>query len=208
MAVAGTSATSATGWWLASDGKWYPPERRPAKPVVKSFSGGDFVTVTSLDRPPVDDIDFTPPPRRILTSKSLVLAGVGGRAFAFVVDTLIGAMFAAGSAMLALYVATGTEARLGIGIGLFALFVLWYHVWKIATTGQTWAMHFCHINVAESETGQHPIGLVQASVRALTACLLGITVVGGILDYLWPLWDPQNRTLHDRAAGTTVVQKR
>ena len=26
-----------------------------------------------------------------------------------------------------------------------------------------------------------------------------------ILNILWPLWDPQKQTLHDKAAGTIVV---
>jgi uncharacterized RDD family membrane protein YckC len=31
-------------------------------------------------------------------------------------------------------------------------------------------------------------------------------VVPIILDYLWPLWDRENQTLHDKIAGTVVLK--
>jgi uncharacterized RDD family membrane protein YckC len=30
--------------------------------------------------------------------------------------------------------------------------------------------------------------------------------VGGLLDLLWPLWDEQRQTLHDKAVGSFVVK--
>jgi uncharacterized RDD family membrane protein YckC len=32
--------------------------------------------------------------------------------------------------------------------------------------------------------------------------------VGGVLDLTWPLWDRRRQTLHDKAAGTVVVNRR
>ena len=42
--------------------------------------------------------------------------------------------------------------------------------------------------------------------RTLVEVVLALTVIGGILDILWPLWDQQNQTLHDKAAGTVVLR--
>jgi uncharacterized RDD family membrane protein YckC len=49
-------------------------------------------------------------------------------------------------------------------------------------------------------------GYDRAVPRALVQIVLDITVIGGILDVLWPLWDRQNQTLHDKAAGTVVLR--
>ena len=36
--------------------------------------------------------------------------------------------------------------------------------------------------------------------------LFGIFTLPLILDYLWPLWDDRNQTLHDKAVSTVVVR--
>jgi uncharacterized RDD family membrane protein YckC len=55
-----------------------------------------------------------------------------------------------------------------------------------------------------ASNGQPP-GHGQSAIRWVVEFVLGITVIGGILDILWPLWDTRNQTLHDKAAGTVVV---
>jgi uncharacterized RDD family membrane protein YckC len=51
-----------------------------------------------------------------------------------------------------------------------------------------------------------PVSYNRAVPRALVEGVLWITFIGGILDSLWPLWDRQNQTLHDKAAGTVVLR--
>ncbi len=36
--------------------------------------------------------------------------------------------------------------------------------------------------------------------------LRGLGAVALLLDVLWPLWDPKKQTLHDKAAGTLVIE--
>lgn len=50
-----------------------------------------------------------------------------------------------------------------------------------------------------------PIGYGRSFLRWLVTLVLGITIIGGILDILWPLWDKQNQTLHDKAAHSLVI---
>lgn len=38
--------------------------------------------------------------------------------------------------------------------------------------------------------------------------VLGFLGLFTIINVLWPLWDPQNQALHDKAAGTNVVKRR
>jgi uncharacterized RDD family membrane protein YckC len=46
-----------------------------------------------------------------------------------------------------------------------------------------------------------------ALIRLLaTVALAFIPIVGGLLDLLWPLWDEQRQTLHDKAVGSFVVK--
>jgi Domain of unknown function (DUF4429) len=60
MAVTGMSDTSqGEGWWLASDGKWYPPELRsePARQATVDASESDS---EAGDSPRLADIEATP----------------------------------------------------------------------------------------------------------------------------------------------------
>jgi uncharacterized RDD family membrane protein YckC len=43
-------------------------------------------------------------------------------------------------------------------------------------------------------------------IRLLCQVGLGCIYIGGLLDLLWPLWDPQRQTLHDKAVGTFVIK--
>lgn len=46
-----------------------------------------------------------------------------------------------------------------------------------------------------------------ALIRLLaTVGLAFVPIVGGLLDLLWPLWDEQRQTLHDKAVGTFVIK--
>ncbi len=51
-----------------------------------------------------------------------------------------------------------------------------------------------------------PASYDRAVPRTLVEIVLAFTIIGGILDILWPLWDRQNQTLHDKAAGTVVLR--
>jgi len=74
--------------------------------------------------------------------------------------------------------------------------------------GQTIGMRVMSIGVAEAVNRTSPIGYGRAAARAAVAVLIGIILfIGPLLDLLWPLWDPMNQTLHDKAAGTIVVRK-
>jgi uncharacterized RDD family membrane protein YckC len=52
------------------------------------------------------------------------------------------------------------------------------------------------------------VGYGKAFGRALLEEVLRITVIIGLLDGLFPLWDPKRQTLHDKAAGTVVLRVR
>lgn len=77
--------------------------------------------------------------------------------------------------------------------------------------GQTLGKQWVGIRVVRVD-GQ-PFGWGAALLRELAIKQLLFGVVGGfflsiptLLDWLWPLWDDENRALHDMVASTRVVR--
>jgi uncharacterized RDD family membrane protein YckC len=69
--------------------------------------------------------------------------------------------------------------------------------------GQTLGKKIVKIRVVAA--GGQPLG-TKTWIRSGVQTVLWITCLGGLLDHLWPLWDQQKQSLHDKAAGTWVVR--
>jgi uncharacterized RDD family membrane protein YckC len=77
--------------------------------------------------------------------------------------------------------------------------------------GQTWGKQLLGITVTR-DSGE-PFGFWSAALREIglkgvavgVACIV-VPVIPFFLDYLWPLWDGENRAIHDMAAETHVVR--
>jgi uncharacterized RDD family membrane protein YckC len=50
------------------------------------------------------------------------------------------------------------------------------------------------------------VGLARATGREVLKAIFGVTFVLYVTDVLWPLWQRENRALHDLIAGTRVVE--
>jgi uncharacterized RDD family membrane protein YckC len=77
--------------------------------------------------------------------------------------------------------------------------------------GQTWGKQILGIRVVRDSA--EPIGFGFAALREIVIKALAVGIASSIvpflpwlLDNLWPLWDDQNRALHDMAVSTHVVQ--
>jgi uncharacterized RDD family membrane protein YckC len=75
-------------------------------------------------------------------------------------------------------------------------------VWQGHTVGMK-ALKVRAVNL----DGQTSVEWGTSAIRAAIHSVLWITVIGGILDLLWPLWDEKNQTLHDKVAKTIVVDE-
>jgi uncharacterized RDD family membrane protein YckC len=80
-----------------------------------------------------------------------------------------------------------------------------------ARNGQTWGKQLLGVRVVRM-SGE-PSTFASAAVREVGAKLLLFGVVGALLawiptlvDLLWPLWDEENRALHDMLVDTRVVR--
>ncbi len=90
---------------------------------------------------------------------------------------------------------------------LGAIVSLVYTAALLVTKGQTVGMMAVGTRCAKEASGAN-LTVGPAVGRWALAEVLDLTVIGGLLDILWPLWDAKNQTLHDKAVGSLVVRTR
>jgi uncharacterized RDD family membrane protein YckC len=90
------------------------------------------------------------------------------------------------------------------GNGIIALVGLAYAVLMLVHHhGQTVGKAATSIRVLAEDN--EPVGAGRAFGRELLKVVFAFTVIVYLIDVLWPLWQSENRALHDLAAGTRVV---
>jgi uncharacterized RDD family membrane protein YckC len=91
-----------------------------------------------------------------------------------------------------------------INIGIEGL----YLIVMIGSYGQTIGNRAVGTRVVAAD-GRPQVGYRTAALRWIVQPLLLLLLfIPGLLDFLWPLWDRQRQTLHDKAAGTLVIRVR
>jgi uncharacterized RDD family membrane protein YckC len=97
------------------------------------------------------------------------------------------------------FVTTMVPALVGVG-----------YAWAMLTYAgsQTLGMKAVKVRCVEATSGS-PVSSGRSLGRAAAAFVFvslgGIILIPLLLDLLWPLWDKRNQTLHDKVAGTFVV---
>lgn len=71
--------------------------------------------------------------------------------------------------------------------------------------GQTVGKRALGIRVRHADDDR-AIGYGPAAGRYLITLLFGFFYLPALLDYLWPLWDSRNQSLHDKVANSIVVR--
>lgn len=124
------------------------------------------------------------------------LAGWWQRVGATLVDDILAAI------VIGILTAGAKGAGFIIGVILWAVYV----TMMLSRGGQTLGNKAVGTHVVDAQTGG-PIGAGKALGRWAASELLGSFVpFFRLLDVLWPLWDRQNQTLHDKIAGTVVLR--
>lgn len=74
-------------------------------------------------------------------------------------------------------------------------------------SGQTIGKKALNIQTRDEASGG-PIGYGKAFVRWIVGAALSLFTcgIGGLIDLLFPLWDPKRQTLHDKVANSLVVE--
>ncbi len=84
------------------------------------------------------------------------------------------------------------------------LISLAYFTWFHGSTGQTPGDAALGIRVVDVRDGTgEPIGYSRAAIRWAVSIVSYFVV---LLGYLWMLWDPEQQTWHDKAAGCVPVK--
>jgi len=193
------------------------PETMGAPPQAPSYGGpvppGGWDQPAAPGQPPLPDQG--------------ALAGWWSRAGAAVIDGLI---LGVPATILFIVIVggavgiSGGDDDVAVGAAILA-FLLWFLLVALvalayapvlmmrqgAHNGQSWGKQVLGIRVTR-DNGQ-PFDFWTAALReivfktlALGIASFFIPVIPYLVDYLWPLWDDQNRALHDMAASTHVVR--
>jgi uncharacterized RDD family membrane protein YckC len=92
------------------------------------------------------------------------------------------------------------------GTLLWVAIVLIYVTVMIGTRGQTIGMMATKIKAVRAGDGSS-VGYLRALGRGVIEfALLAVLFIPWVIDMLWPIWDHQNRTLHDLITGTVVIK--
>ncbi|MGC8480120.1 MAG: RDD family protein [Acidimicrobiales bacterium] len=135
----------------------------------------------------------------------LVYASWGSRAIGLILDTLFVAIVG--------LVVSDIAGHISLTLGSLVRFVLsvagiWYAVgYAGGSFGQTPGMMIAGVKLTRVD-GVTRVGYLRAFLRYLIPGILGTLTLGllAVLDYLWPLWDRRNQTLHDKAANTVAIR--
>ncbi len=132
-------------------------------------------------------------------------------AILWVVQLIVGGIIG-GAASTGIDADTGTvsagavTAIIAGNLILLIVGVLYYVLLNGSEKGQTVGKMVMKIAVRSDETGGRA-GYGKAFLRYIVGAVLFILCfIPGVVDVLFPLWDPKKQTLHDKAAKTVVVE--
>lgn len=126
------------------------------------------------------------------------IAPWGARAIGLIVNALVGVLFYLPGIVLGL-VADILGLLLYLA-GAVAYIVLYCK--QVGTTGQFYGHKVAGVKIVDQRTGM-PIGAGRAFVRQLATILNSLPCYVG---WLWPLWDKQKQTFHDKVTSTYSIK--
>jgi uncharacterized RDD family membrane protein YckC len=98
---------------------------------------------------------------------------------------------------------TTNAAIAGFYLGFFPAFFGYLYIGT--SMGGAWGKRICGLRIVKRDSGARP-GFGSAAIRILVTVGMGfIPFFGSLIDHLSMLWDDNNQTFHDKAAGTVVI---
>jgi uncharacterized RDD family membrane protein YckC len=169
---------------------------------------------------PVPPGAYAPPPPGPPVFAAEDFAPYGRRAFAAIIDGVIMLSLALGilAAVGAGFFSGGDVGFWDVVVGLLllavllaALTVLYAPLVMVPTNGQTFGKAVTGCRVARADGRKMTFGYAVLRESLVKGLLFGLAAVltGGLsilADYLWPLFDSQNRALHDFVVDSRVVR--
>lgn len=139
-------------------------------------------------------------------------ATFGSRVIAFLIDSAIGIGIYVAGLIVAAVLGAVSDVLGGLVLVVTVLasfgFVVWNYVILQGSTGQTLGKRQQGIELVADNDGR-PVGAGMALIRWILAAAISFVTCGiaGILDYLWPLWDDDNKRLTDKILKLNVVKR-
>ena len=132
-------------------------------------------------------------------------ASWGSRIGAYLLDTLI--IVIPLVVLIIVAVAVDVWALVAIGyLGTLVVPFVYFTYFHGGASGQTPGKRALGIRVVSDDTGES-IGYGRAFGRyAITVLFAWVLFLPLVLDYLWPLWDTKNQSLHDKVVSSVVVR--
>jgi len=162
-----------------------PASLSPTSPMGPVARAGDYATWSTRAIGYLVDTLLVAPVMLILyfalSGMIAAIAGLGGR------DT--------SGALCCFFIVLFPLATLAVG--------LWNRVYLIASRGYSIGQGVVKVKVVDANGGLLTQGT--ALIRLLVQAAMGFVPFLPLLDLLWPLWDQQRQTLHDKAVGCYVI---
>jgi uncharacterized RDD family membrane protein YckC len=132
-------------------------------------------------------------------------ASWGSRIGAYLLDTLI--IVVPLVVLIVVAVVVDLWALVAIGyLGTLVVPFVYFTYFHGGARGQTPGKRAVGIRVVSDDTGES-IGYGRAFGRyAITVLFAWVLFLPIVLDYLWPLWDSKNQSLHDKVVSSVVVR--
>ncbi|TDU88981.1 putative RDD family membrane protein YckC [Kribbella voronezhensis] len=138
------------------------------------------------------------------------LAGWGSRVGASILDSLIALVPIPIGVVTAVAISGSMEqmtdsGRTAMAVGYLAYFVLviWNRIIRQGRTGQSLGKKMLGLKLVAKSTGR-PLGVGRCLGREVCGIVLANLC---FLDLLWPLWDQQHQTWHDKIVASIVVKQ-
>ena len=148
-----------------------------------------------------DDIEYASWWRR---SVALLIDGVIVTIVTLVIFFVVGIVVGLGGAARAGRPAAVESLSALFFIGYFVIPALYFVAGN--GLGATVGKSMLGIRVRRDDDDE-PIGLVRSFLRYVVPVgFAALLLIPYLVDYLWPLWDSRNQSLHDKVAGSIVVR--
>lgn len=123
--------------------------------------------------------------------------------------TLLDAVIWLAPSLIVASILVAISESLGTFAGLFMLAFFLYFQYLNGASGQSPGKALTGLRVVKAAAPNETIGGAMGVVRYVISVVISVFTcgIGGLLDVLWPLWDPRRQTLHDKAVGAIVLTR-
>ena len=154
------------------------------------------------DKPPTSSAPPTRPPGP--EAAGAPLANWSQRLGTWLIDWLI---LALGGLLVLMALSQVVNALLAM-LSMLVFVLLYWGGHLTGRVGRTPGKAALGLRVVSVSDRASVIGFGRGVGRFVASAAISIVPVGFVIDHLWPLWDDQNQTLHDKAVRSVVISER